>query len=128
MATVVKHTYQLKRGTAQRWIEVNPVLREGEPGFEYDTYKLKIGDGLTSWVNLPYINEGIAVQGQEEMVTVNTTYELPAIGDAAKLYRVVQDKLLYQWNSQEQHYESIGSSGGISPDDITLINGGNANG
>ena len=34
MAEVIQHTYQFKRGTAQRWIEVNPILRQGEPGFE----------------------------------------------------------------------------------------------
>ena len=28
-----------------RWLEVNPVLKQGEPGFEYDEKRLKIGDG-----------------------------------------------------------------------------------
>ena len=27
----------------------------GEPGFEVDTYRLKIGDGKTAWNDLPYI-------------------------------------------------------------------------
>ena len=58
MAEVIQHVYQFKRGTAQRWIDVNPVLRQGEPGFEYDTGKLKIGDGFTPWLALPYINSG----------------------------------------------------------------------
>ena len=56
MAQIVEHIYQFKRSTAQRWNEVNPVLRRGEPGFEYDTGKLKIGDGITPWIYLPYIN------------------------------------------------------------------------
>lgn len=53
---IIKHTYQLKRGTAQRWLEVNPILRQGEPGYETDTGKLKIGDGMTPWQRLPYLN------------------------------------------------------------------------
>jgi hypothetical protein len=57
MAEIINHIYQFKRGTAQRWIEVNPILRQGEPGFEYDTGKLKIGDGFTPWLALPYIND-----------------------------------------------------------------------
>lgn len=128
MAEIIKHTYQFKRGTAQRWIEVNPILKQGEPGFEYDTGKLKIGDGFTPWLALPYINENIEVSGQEEMVTVSTYSELPRYGDSSKLYRVVEDKLLYQWNVYTSKYESLGATGSFDPTIITLINGGNANG
>ena len=129
MAEVVNHIYQLKRGTAQRWVEVNPILRQGEPGFEYDTGKLKIGDGFTPWLALPYINSnGGEISGQEEMVTVSTYSELPKIGDEKKLYRVVEDKLLYQWNFHKNNYESLGATGSFDPSIITLINGGNANG
>lgn len=48
-------TYQLRRGTAAVWEKNNPILNYGEPGFEKDTYRLKIGDGVTHWVDLPYI-------------------------------------------------------------------------
>ena len=47
---------QLKRGTAERWYTVNPILAIGEPGFVYDANKLKIGDGVTPWNELPYID------------------------------------------------------------------------
>ena len=128
MAQTVQHVYQFKRGTAQRWIEVNPILKQGEPGFEYDTGKLKIGDGFTPWASLPYINIDIGNQGQEEMLTVSTYDQLPKIGDENKLYRVVEDKLLYQWNFEREVYESLGAQGSFDPSIITLINGGNANG
>ena len=128
MAQTVQHVYQFKRGTAQRWVEVNPILKQGEPGFEYDTGKLKIGDGFTPWALLSYINIDISNQGQEEMVTVSTYDQLPKIGDENKLYRVVEDKLLYQWNFERGVYESLGSQGSFDPSIITLINGGNANG
>ena len=128
MAQTVQHVYQFKRGAAQRWIEVNPVLQQGEPGFEYDTGKLKIGDGFTPWMALPYINQDIGVSGQEEMVTVSTYDQLPSVGDKNKLYRVVEDKLLYQWNFHNGVYESLGATGSFDPSIITLINGGNANG
>ena len=128
MAEIIQHVYQFKRGTAQRWIEVNPILRQGEPGFEYDTGKLKIGDGFTPWASLPYINGEVNVSGQEEMITVSTYDMLPTVGDPTKLYRVVEDKLLYQWNFQLGKYESLGAQGSFDPSIITLINGGNANG
>lgn len=132
MAEVIQHVYQFKRGTAQRWIEVNPILKQGEPGFEYDTGKLKIGDGFTPWLALDYINSenggDIDVSGQEEMVTVSTYTQLPKVGDENKLYRVVEDKLLYQWNFHKGEYEGLGTTGSFDPSIITLINGGNANG
>ena len=127
MAEIIKHIYQFKRGTAQRWIEVNPVLRQGEPGFEYDTGKLKIGDGFTPWLTLPYIND-VDVSGQEEIIVVSTYNDLPRMGDVNILYRVIEDKLLYQWNSTTKRYESLGAQGSLDPSIITLINGGNANG
>jgi hypothetical protein len=35
------------------------VLEAGELGFESDTTNLKIGDGSTSWNDLPYVAEGV---------------------------------------------------------------------
>jgi hypothetical protein len=46
---------QLRRDTALRWTSVNPVLAAGEPAFESDTGKVKVGDGITAWASLPYI-------------------------------------------------------------------------
>ena len=40
--------------TAAEWTSVNPVLAAGELGAESDTHKLKVGDGVTAWVDLPY--------------------------------------------------------------------------
>ena len=57
MADVIKTTFQVKRGTAARWEELNLILNPGEPGFEMDTFKLKIGNGSTPWKELPYLND-----------------------------------------------------------------------
>lgn len=46
---------QLRRDTSANWGLANPVLLNGEPGFETDTNKLKIGDGTSAWNALPYI-------------------------------------------------------------------------
>jgi hypothetical protein len=45
---------QLRRGKAVFWTDENPVLHHGEPGYETDTHRLKIGDGETFWRDLPY--------------------------------------------------------------------------
>jgi hypothetical protein len=45
----------LRRDTDINWTRSNPLLGSGEPGFEYNTGKLKVGDGVTYWRQLPYI-------------------------------------------------------------------------
>jgi Major tropism determinant N-terminal domain len=50
--------FQLRRGTAAEWTAVNPVLAEGELAYETDTDKMKVGDGTTNWIGLPYTSSG----------------------------------------------------------------------
>lgn len=50
---------QFRRGTALSAAVSDPVLAEGEPGYEVDTGVLKIGDGVTTWTNLPALTEGV---------------------------------------------------------------------
>lgn len=40
--------------TSTEWASLNPTLLEGEIGFEKDTNKLKIGDGVSNWNTLEY--------------------------------------------------------------------------
>ena len=54
---------QLRRGKAAFWTDENPVLHPGEPGYEMDTEKLKIGDGVTHWTELDYLTEGEGANG-----------------------------------------------------------------
>lgn len=51
---------QHKTGTTSQWTSVNPTLAKGEIGFETDTAKMKIGDGVTTYNNLPYLGESAA--------------------------------------------------------------------
>ena len=110
---------QFKRGTSERWKEINPILESGEPGFEYTTNKLKIGDGVTPWNELPYLNE-------DNIVNANTHYDFPSIGKANVIYKAETEKKIYQWNPTALKYEVLNSveSGGSL--DIDVINGGSA--
>ena len=74
MATkVIKTTFLLRRGTSEAWNRVNPILKYGEPGFEKDTNKLKIGDGEKDWKTLPYFggNFDISADGKSIIITSN---------------------------------------------------------
>lgn len=45
---------QQRRDTKARWAEYNPILLEGELGYELDTDQYKLGDGEHAWNDLPY--------------------------------------------------------------------------
>jgi microcystin-dependent protein len=56
----MSYTIQLRNDTAANWTTKNPVLAEGELGFESDTGTLKIGNGTSTWTGLPEIVGGSA--------------------------------------------------------------------
>ena len=57
---------RFKRDLAAAWAAQNPVLDHGEPGFETDTGRMKIGANSAHWNDLPYVDQnlggGILVQ------------------------------------------------------------------
>lgn len=60
MGTIKRHVkaiIQLRRATEAEWIEINPILRLGEPAFSTDVNKLKLGDGEKHWLDLEYLGE-----------------------------------------------------------------------
>lgn len=70
----------LRKNTEQAWIAENPVLLSGEPGFSTTTGILKIGDGQSTWANLPPINTDNSI-----------------ITDIDTAYRIVKDEELNRW-------------------------------
>lgn len=78
MAEVIKIQYQLRRGLAATWAKNNPVLAYGEPGFEKDTYRVKIGDGETAWNDLAYFGgSGSVIVDGDSIDIVDGKIELP---------------------------------------------------
>jgi hypothetical protein len=69
---------QLRRDTAANWTSANPILSEGEYGYETDTARSKIGDGVQNWNTLSYL--GVATDGW-----TNTGAEATARSVDAKL-------------------------------------------
>lgn len=114
------YTIQVKRGQSDSWTILDPVLEPGEPGYEMDTGRLKIGNGKDSWNNLEYV-------GENEIVNAATHYDFPSVGRTDALYKAEEEKKLYQWNPDTLAYEVINEMD-ASMLDIKIINGGNANG
>ncbi|GHV34423.1 hypothetical protein FACS1894187_04940 [Synergistales bacterium] len=54
----LRTSVQSRRGASSEWIVNNPILLAGECGLEVDTGKIKYGDGVRHWVDLPYSGGG----------------------------------------------------------------------
>ena len=152
MATVVKTTFQFKRATAARWQELNLVLAAGEPGFELDKGRLKIGDGETPWNELKYlggencgglteddVNQLIATQlkgiekalaelsakvdaASNPIVEVKTQSELPPTGAINMIYVVSDENATYRWDDINLLYYCVGRD----YKEVQILYGGNA--
>lgn len=48
---------QIRRDSATNWTTTNPTLSQGELGYELNTGKLKIGNGVDAWVDLNYFDD-----------------------------------------------------------------------
>jgi hypothetical protein len=114
MATTLNTIFKLKRGTAARWAEVNPILETGEPGFVLDENRFKIGDGVTPWNQLPYMGESNIFSGA-------TKEDFPKEGYSWVIYKAENDKKIYQWNSELKIYEELNSNKLIEDDETVLV-------
>lgn len=124
MARIYKTIFQLRRASAIEWARANPILRLAEPGFEVDTYKLKIGDGRTPWAELPYVEGTSSTPSTlSGIVNAETHFDFPSVGDENYIYKAVAEHKIYQWDNKELRYIPISAF-----DEIELIYGGNANG
>lgn len=75
----------LRNDTTENWVAENTILLKGEPAIEFDENniaKIKIGDGVTPWKELPYLvtkttNEGeggeVPADIEERMTTLEET-------------------------------------------------------
>lgn len=80
---------QLRRDTAANWSTNNPTPSAGEPCFETDTGKLKIGDGITAYNSLPY-------QGGTSDTAVTTDTDQTISGKKT----FTNDIVISQWNNK----------------------------
>ena len=74
---------QLRRDTAANWTSFNPTLSSGEIGFETDTGRYKMGDGVTAWTSRTYATYSPAEI--ESLIAATTTDEI-AEGSTNKYY------------------------------------------
>lgn len=69
----------------------------GEPIYELDTGKLKIGDGIHDYVDLAYFGKKLVY---------NNIFEFPTVGDEGTLY-IVNNGNSYIWDAQNKRYKVL---------------------
>lgn len=109
---------QFKRGTAASMAALNPVLTAGEPGYETDTRKVKIGDGTTAWNSLRYVTDAI-VNSPTALSADQNNYVLPATADIFRFTSstpVTITGIAAGYHGQQETLINVGSS------TITLAN------
>lgn len=105
----VKAIIQFRRATEREWVEVNPILRAGEPALSTDVMKIKVGDGIHNWLSLDYIDRS----GGDSVDFIYTTEGLT--GQENRLYINKTDGTALIWNGEG--FEELESS---SIDDLKI--------
>lgn len=73
---------QLRHDTAANWTAANPTLAQGEAGYETDTGKLKVGDGVTAWAALAYFGGSgtvTSVTAADTSIVIGGTASAPTV-------------------------------------------------
>jgi hypothetical protein len=95
----MSYLIQLRNDTAENWSAANPILKEGEPGFESDTGILKIGNGVTEWSGLDEISGGAYGAAVNFRGAVATVGNLPlSSNQVSDAYLVSADSEMRIWN------------------------------
>jgi hypothetical protein len=133
---------QLRRDTAANWTTANPTLAQGEIGVEIDNLgtnspvKEKIGDGVTSWGDLPYKTADggsvASVFGRAGTVTAQSgDYNTSQVTEGTNLYYTdsrVENNSAVQANTQKNSYptadatklSNIEASAQVNPTDTEI--------
>jgi len=87
---------QVKRGHSTQWLATDYPLRSGQIGYETDTGKLKVGNGLLPWTQLPYFidEDGIAAM----IASAGVGNLDPRIGDLSDLSTVAKTTVVASIN------------------------------
>ena len=102
---VISTTFQLRRGLKATWERNNPILAYGEPGFEKDTNRLKIGDGVKDWNSLDYLAGGsyeISADGKSVIIANDQLALYGFASAAAGQYPVKANDGTLTWVNQDR--------------------------
>lgn len=111
--TIIRQVARI--GTSAQWATANPVLEDGESGYERtpeDKLLWKTGDGVTHWNDLPYpsilVDRIYRYRG-----SVATVEDLPTDAAEGDVYNITSTGANYAWTGTE--WDNLGVAGAIDP-------------
>lgn len=90
---------KIRRMSSAQWTSLNPVLPDGEPGYETDQRGLKIGNGNLPWVSLPYFG-GFIATGTVSSVSASISGALAVTGTPI----TTSGTLAFAWQGGSSQY------------------------
>lgn len=106
---------QFRRDTAAAWTSANPVLSQGEAGYEYDTGRFKVGNGLTAWGSLPYSSGVTGPTGPSSTASVGSVTTSAAGGSAVVTNSGSATAAIYNFTIPRGETGPTGAQGVIGP-------------
>ena len=106
---------QFLRGTSSQLQSSNQIFAAGQPVFESDSGQLKVGDGLKTFANLPYVGAGLSGGGSNQYVRVSE----PGSKSRVNGYIDLNDNLRLVFGEVPATFSSITSTGVYVDGDYT---------
>jgi len=86
------YTIQFKRDSSSRFYNLNPQLKQGEPAYETDTGRVKVGDGSSLWRDLEYFGgEGGGGDPDALLEHINSLLPHPVYDDGPSLTLIYEN-------------------------------------
>lgn len=136
---IIKAILVQKKDTAINWETNNPVLKEGEFGYDITNKKYKMGDGITEWNSLEFAYIGTFLAENEQILKtdkiatedyVNEQASIfvaqnknffPSVGKEKIIYIDLESNIAYIWKENKLQYISISSEATITKEQITPV-------
>lgn len=103
---------QFKRGTTSSWAKQTEPLAAGQPGYDKDRKKFKIGDGKSSWNDLPYASGLFAdeILDSEENAKVKTKAKaaLNPLGTLIANILNLEDRPIFTYGTDLPDKDTVG--------------------
>jgi len=123
-------TILLRRDTSANWVSINPVLLSGEIGIDLTSDCIKIGDGVTAWNSLTYMDstdpENVITVAESGGQFVSIKDALDSITDngPSKRYTIQVAPGIYTEDNpiQAKEYVNLSSIGDLQTTRIVAAN------
>jgi hypothetical protein len=113
---------KIRRDSQVLWELNDPILADGELGFERDTYKLKIGNGVSHWNDLAYFQgfDQLSLNIIEGWPPNVTTTE---VGYLEGVTSNIQEQLNNKSDSDHTHDIGVLLGAGAQPNQVAVWDG-----